>query len=113
MNRLCMSDVAGFFVETPPGSRAGQGFIVGNGARVSNDGQSLLSLQATDKNGNTVSTMFQAVAVLRPLICVGRFCDNGMYIRFKKDRADVSASDGSVILSFERQVGVHMLPSSN
>ena len=35
---------------------------------------------------------------------IGRLCDNGMYILCKKDRADFLASDGSVILSFERQV---------
>ena len=92
-------------MEASPGSKAGQGFIVGNGARVPNDGQALLSLQASGKNGNTVSTMFQVAAVSRPLMSVGRLCDNGMDILFKKDRADVLSSDGSVILSFERQVG--------
>jgi len=92
-------------VEASPGSKAGQGFIVGNGARVPNDGQALVSLQASGKKGNTVSTMFQVAAVSRPLMSVGRLCDNGMDVFFKKDRADVLSSDGSVILSFERQVG--------
>ena len=36
---------------------------------------------------------------------VGRLCDAGMDVLFKKDRADVLATDGSVILSFERQSG--------
>ena len=36
---------------------------------------------------------------------VGRLCCNGMDILFKKDRVDVLAFGGSVILSFERQVG--------
>ena len=36
---------------------------------------------------------------------VGRLCDNGLDILFKKDRADVLALDGSVILTCERQVG--------
>jgi hypothetical protein len=49
--------------------------------------------------------MFQVAAVSRPLMSVGRLCDNGMDILFKKDRADVLSSDGTVILSFERQVG--------
>ena len=85
-------------------SKAGQGFIVVNGARVPNDGESLLSLQASGKNKNSVSTMFQVAAVSRPLMSVGRCCDNGMDICFKKVRADVLASDGNVILSFEHQV---------
>ena len=105
-DHVCHSgDVPGYLIEASPGSKAGQGFIVGNGARVPNDGQTLLSLQASGKGGNTVSTMFQVAAVSRPLMSVGRLCDNGMDILFKKDRADVLASDGTVILSFERQVG--------
>ena len=52
-----------------------------------------------------MSTMFQVAAVSRPLMSVGRLCDNGIDILFKKDRADVLASDGSAILGFERQVG--------
>ena len=56
-------------------------------------------------NGNTVSTMCQVAAVSRLLMNDGRLCDNGMHIFFKKDIADVLSSDGSVILSCERQVG--------
>ena len=55
--------------------------------------------------GISVSTMFQVAVVSRPLMSVGRLFYNGMDILFKKDRADVLASDGSIILSFERQVG--------
>ena len=45
-DHVCHSgDVPGYVIEASPGSRAGQGFIVGNGARVPNDGQSLFILQ--------------------------------------------------------------------
>ena len=95
-DHVCHSgDVPGYVIEASPGSKAGQGYVVGNGARVPNDGQSLLSLQATAKNGNSVSKVFQVAAVSRTLMSVGRLCDNGMDILFKKDRADVLASDGS------------------
>ena len=105
-DHVCHSgDVPGYVKEASPGSKAGQGFIVGSGVRVPNDGQSLLSVQASGKKGNSVSTMFPVAAVSRPLMGVGRLCDNGMDILFKKDRANVLASDGSVILSFERQIG--------
>ena len=54
-DHVCHSgDVPGYIVEASPGSKAGQGFIVGNGARVPNDGQTLLSLQASGMDGNTV-----------------------------------------------------------
>ena len=62
----------GSVIEASPGNSACQGFIVGNGARVPNDGQSLLSLQASGKNGSSVSTMVQVAAVSRPLMSVGR-----------------------------------------
>ena len=91
-------------IEASPGSKAGQGVIVGNGVRVPSDGQSLLNLQASGKSGNSVSTMFQVAAVSRPLMSVGRLCNNGMDILFKKDRADLLAPDGNVILSVGRQV---------
>jgi len=47
-------DVPGYIVEVSPGSRAGQGIIVGNYVRVPHDGQAVLNLQATNKN--TVAT---------------------------------------------------------
>ena len=65
-------DVPGYVVEESPGSRVGQGFIVRNGARVTNDGQSLLSLQSTSGKGHTMSSMFQVAKVSRPLMSVGR-----------------------------------------
>ena len=76
---------------------------MGNGARVPNDGHSVLNLQATNKN--TVATTFQVANVSRPIMSVDRLCDVGMDMRFKKDRTDVLAPDGGVILSVGRQAG--------
>ena len=98
-------DLPGYLIEASPGSRAGQGFIVGNGARVTNDGQSVLSLQGAGDKDPTMSTTFQVAEVSRPLMSVGRLCDKGFDVLFKKDRADVLAPDNTVILSFERQHG--------
>ena len=98
-------DIPGYVVEASPGSKAGQGFIVGNGQRVPNDGQSCLNLQSTGKSSNTVATTFQVAKVSRPLMSAGRLCDAGMDVHFKKERAEVLAADGSVIMSFERQNG--------
>ena len=98
-----MVDMPGYVVEASPGSKAGQGFIVGNGARVTNDGQSVLNLQSDQEH--TMSTTFQVAKVSRPLMSVGRLCDGGFNVLFGKDTADVLAPDKSVILSFERQHG--------
>ena len=98
-------DTPGYLVEASPGSKAGQGFIVGNGQRVPNEGQINLNLQTGEANGNTMASTFQVAKVSRPLMSVGRLCDAGMDVLFRKDRADVLSADGAVILSFERQPG--------
>ena len=86
------------------GSRAKRGFTVGNGARVTNDGQAILSLQR-DGALDTVSSTFQIAKVSRPLMSVGRLCDAGLDVVFRKDRADVVGPEGAVVLSFERAAG--------
>lgn len=97
-------DVPGYIVEPSAGSRAKRGFTVGNGARVTNDGQAILSLQR-DGVLDTVSSTFQIAKVSRPLMSVGRLCDAGLDVIFKKDRADVIGAGGAVVLSFERSEG--------
>ena len=97
IDRECSpGEVTGYMVEASPGSRAGQGFIVGSGARAPYDGQSVLNLPAT--NNNTMATTFQGAKVSRPLMSVGRHCGAGMHVK-----ADVLATHGSIIVSFERQ----------
>jgi hypothetical protein len=105
-DHVCHSlDTPGYLVEASAGSKAGQGFVVGNGQRVPNEGQINLNLQTGESNGNTMSSTFQVAKVSRPLMSVGRLCDAGMDVLFKKDRAEVLSADGAVILSFERQPG--------
>ena len=98
-------DVPGYVLEPSAGSKAGQHFIVGNGQKVPNNGQVNLSLQtdgAEDKRNN-ISTVFQVAKVSRPLMSVGRLCDAGMDVIFRRSRADVVAPGGSRVMSFERQ----------
>ena len=52
-----------------------------------------------------MAATFQVAKVSRALMSVGRLCDAGMDVLFKKDRVDVLATDGSVVLSFERKSG--------
>ena len=96
--------VPGYVVEPSAGSRGKRGFTVGNGQRVTNDGQAILSLQR-DGAIDTVSSTFQIAKVTRPLMSVGRLCDAGLDVIFKKDRADVIGAGGAVVLSFERSEG--------
>ena len=71
---------------------------------MTNDGQAVLSLQR-EGTIDTVSSTFQIAKVSRPLMSVGRLCDAGLNVSFRKDRADVIGADGGVVLSFERQDG--------
>ena len=98
-------DAPGYVLEPSAGSKAGQHFIVGNGAQVPNSGQVNLNLQTdgAEEKRNNISTIFQVAKVSRPLMSVGRLCDAGMDVIFKHNRADVVAPDGSIVLSFERQ----------
>ena len=98
-------DVPGYLIETSPGSRCGQGFLVGNGERVPNTGQVHLSLQTDGDIQNGIKTIFQIAKVSRPLMSVGRLCDVGLQVVFDKDKARVLDKDGYEACCFERQAG--------
>ena len=71
----------------------GQSFIVGNGAKVHNDGWVYRSLQTSSDSAHDIASTFQAAKVSRPLTFLGKVCDAGMDIVFDKGRADVTAPD--------------------
>ena len=99
-------DAPGYLVEASPGSRACQNFIVGSGAKVANDGQVNLNLEATNDGASVdITSTFQVAKVSRPLMSVGRLCDHDMEVKFKKDKALVLAPDGAVVCTFVRQAG--------
>ena len=79
--------------------------IVGDGGKISNDGHAHLNLQTMDASLNTLASTFQVAAASRPLMSVGKLCDNGLDIVFKKDKAIVRAPDGATVCTFERQEG--------
>ena len=93
-------DVPGYLVESSQGSRAGQNFIVGKGAKVPNNGQVNLNLQT---GGNLLNDITSKVS--RPLMSVGKLCDTGMEVTLRKTQADVVAPGGAVVCTFERQPG--------
>ena len=87
------------------GSRAGQNFIVGNAAKVPNNGQVNLNLQTGGDLLNDITSTFQVAKVSRPLMSVSKLCDAGMVATFKKTQADVVAPGGAEVCTFERQPG--------
>ena len=75
---------------------------MGDGGTIPNLGQSSLNLQ---DDGKDLQSVFQIAAVTRPLMSVGRICDQGHSILFNAVMAVVNAEDGSELCRFVRQPG--------
>ena len=67
-----------------------------------NFGQKKLNLSCESSN---FSSVFQIAAVHRPLMSVGRICDNDNTVTFDKTSATVTGADGTVLCVFTRQPG--------
>jgi hypothetical protein len=105
-NVCAPSDVPGYACEASAGSRAGQHFIVGNGARIPNKGQACLNLASSGDGPCDMRTTFQIAAVSRPLMSVGRICDADLLVAFKKEKARIiDERNGRVVAEFARQPG--------
>ena len=96
-----VEDVPGYRVGKSPGSRRGQEFVMGDGGPIPNLGQSQLNLSDTTV-GRDIQSVFQIAAVTRPLVSVGRICDEGHSITFDAMMAVVHAKDGSEVCRFTR-----------
>ena len=75
---------------------------MGDGGTIPNLGQSQLNLSDQDRD---LQSVFQIAAVTRPLMSVGRICDQGHSITFNAVMAVVHAADGSELCKFERKPG--------
>ena len=75
---------------------------MGDGGTIPNMGESQLTL--SDQNRDLTS-VFQIASVTRPLMSVGRICDQGHSITFDAVMAVVHAADGTELCKFERQNG--------
>ena len=95
-------DIPGYLVQASAGSRRGQEFLMGDGGTIPNLGESQLNLSDQEKN---LQSVFQIAAVTRPLMSVGRICDQGHSITFNAVMAVVHSADGDELCKFERQPG--------
>ena len=101
---VCSStDAPGYDVRESAGSKRGQKFTVGNGGKMENQGEFDLNLATSA--GLQVKSTFQVCKVTRPLMSVGRMCDEGHTVTFDKERAIVRNADGKEIARFERRGG--------
>ena len=96
------SDTPGYLIEQSPGSKVGQQFLMGDGGETPNLGQKHLSLQSEN---DKFTSCFQVAAVTRPLMSVGKICDNDHTVEFDKVRAIVRDKNRQEICTFTRQPG--------
>ena len=97
-------DSLGYLLEPSPGSRRNQLFMMGDGNKIPNQGQKTLKLGAVGQNSELHST-FQIAQVTRPLMSVGKLCDEGLTVTFSKTAALVTDKNGREVCKFERSAG--------
>ena len=99
-----LEDCPGYSLEESPGSRNKQKFLMGDGGTIPNLGQKSLNLcdEAVDRN---LISVFQIAAVTRPLMSVGKICDEGHNITFDAVMAVVREKGGEEICRFHRTSG--------
>ena len=92
------------------GSKRKQHFIVGNGARVPNEGQLLLNLESDLKQGTRrLQSTFQVAEVTRPLMSFSRICDQGLKCIFDNQEAlAIDNKTNKTVVSFERRGGLYI-----
>ena len=96
-----IDDCPGYRVGESPGSRRGQEFLMGDGGTIPNLGQSQLNL-SDESIGRDIESVFRIAAVTRPLMSVGRICDEGHSITFDAIMAVVKGANGSELGRFVR-----------
>ena len=69
------SDCPGYTLEESPGSKRGQFFFLATAGRSRTSARSRST--SCDSEGIDVRSIFQIAAVTRPLMSVGRICDEG------------------------------------
>ena len=72
---------------------------MGDGGTIPNLGQSQLNLS---DEGRDIESIFQVAAVTRPLMSVGRICDEGYTITFDQVMAVVKSKEGAELCRFQR-----------
>ena len=77
---------------------------MGDGGTIPNMGQKELNL-SDEGVGRDIKSCFQIAAVTRPLMSVGRICDEGHSITFNSVMAVVTGKDGGEICRFQRDAG--------
>ena len=95
-------DCPGYLLDESPGSKSGQRILMGDGGTIANLGQKKLCLTDDDHN---LCSVFQLAAVTRPLMSIGKICDEGHNITFDAVQAIVRDKGGAELCKFHRTPG--------
>ena len=100
------ADIPGCTPTPSTGSKAGACFVAANGERIPNRGEVKLEM----KSGKLpIHSTFQISKISKPLWSVGKLCDAGYVVEFKKGGATVKhEKSGQTVSSFERQQGLYI-----
>ena len=99
-------DIPGYSIEERIGSKAGACFVAANWERIPNRDQ--VNLQMRSGNIRIKST-FQALKISKLLWSVGKLCDAGYRVEFKKESAKVvHESTGKEVGTFPRSQGLYI-----
>ena len=79
--------------------------LVGNGQRVPNEGQLHLNIEY---QGISLRSVFQIAKIIRPLMTVGRVCDQGFKCTFDSKEALIVGPNNAVVCKFERKNGLYV-----
>ena len=104
-----LDDCPGYLLQDSPGSLRGQEFLMGDGGTIKNLGQKSLNLTDVAADRDLVST-FQIAAVTRPLMSVGKICDEGHNITFDSIKPVVRNKHGAELCQFDCQPGGLYVP---
>ena len=96
------ADCPGYVPQESAGSRRGQEFLMGDGGTIPKLGQKRFNL-SDNAARSYLQSIFQIAAVTRPLLSVGKTCDEGHEITFNNICAVVRSKDGAELCRFHRE----------
>ena len=99
----------GYVVRDSAGSRRGQGFTVGNGEIIPNEGEVTVNLMVPVADGERVQVELtsQVAEVTRPLLSVSKLCEKGYSCLFTKDGAEVLDEKQKCVAQFKASNGLY------
>ena len=98
-------DCPRYSLEASTACQRGGCFIVGNEARLPNEGQATLNLEPETDGSTALRSCLEIAKVTRPLMSFVRICDNETRVIFYDTKVVVETVDSTQVCVFERKPG--------